>query len=49
MSSNLILQKLEDVKSRFEEIGRQLTMNDVMSNMKKYTVTERQDFLYTGE
>lgn len=36
MSKNLILQKLEDVKSRFEEIGRQLTLNDVMSNMKKY-------------
>lgn len=36
MSKNLILEKLEDVKRRFEEIGRQLTMADVMENMKKY-------------
>jgi peptide chain release factor 1 len=36
MSKNLILDKLEDVKLRFEEIGRQLTMPDVMENMKKY-------------
>ena len=36
MSRNLIAEKLDDVKSRFEEIGRQLTMPDVMDNMKKY-------------
>lgn len=36
MSKNLILQKLEGVKSRFEEVGKQLTMPDVMNNMKKY-------------
>lgn len=36
MSNNLILDKLEDVKHRFEEIGKQLTMPDVMENMKKY-------------
>ena len=36
MSKNLILDKLEDVKRRFEDIGRQLTMADVMENMKKY-------------
>ncbi len=36
MSSNLILEKLEAVKTRFEEIGSQLMAPDVMSNMKKY-------------
>ncbi len=36
MSKNLILQKLEGVKSRFEEVGKQLTMPDVMNDMKKY-------------
>ncbi|MBN2480642.1 MAG: peptide chain release factor 1 [Bacteroidales bacterium] len=36
MSRNLILQKLEGVKSRFEEVGRHLTMPDVMNDMKKF-------------
>ena len=36
MSKNLILDKLEGVKERFEEVGRLLTQSDVMQNMKKY-------------
>ena len=36
MSKNLILDKLEGVKERFEEVGRLLTASDVMSDMKKY-------------
>jgi peptide chain release factor 1 len=36
MSKNLILDKLEGVKGRFEEVGRLLTEPDVMSDMKKY-------------
>jgi peptide chain release factor 1 len=36
MSNNLILEKLEAVKMRFEEIGRTLTAPDVMDDMKKY-------------
>jgi peptide chain release factor 1 len=36
MSKNLILDKLEGVKTRFEEVGRLLTEPDVMDNMKKY-------------
>jgi peptide chain release factor 1 len=36
MSKNLILDKLQGVKERFEEVGRLLTEPDVMSDMKKY-------------
>ncbi|HSN50174.1 MAG TPA: PCRF domain-containing protein, partial [Bacteroidales bacterium] len=36
MSKNLILEKLEGVKERFEEVGRLLTSPDVMDDMKKY-------------
>src|SRR5512145_606507 len=36
MSKNLILDKLEGVKGRFEEVGRLLTEPDVMNDMKKY-------------
>jgi len=36
MSKNLIMDKLEGVKMRFEEVGRLLTEPDVMSDMKKY-------------
>jgi peptide chain release factor 1 len=36
MSKNLILEKLEGVKQRFEEIGRLLTLPDAMNDMKKY-------------
>jgi peptide chain release factor 1 len=36
MSKNLILDKLEGVKGRFDEIGRLLTAPDVMDDMKKY-------------
>jgi peptide chain release factor 1 len=36
MSKNLILDKLEGVKQRFEEVGRLLTEPDVMNDMKKY-------------
>jgi peptide chain release factor 1 len=36
MSKNLILNKLEGVKGRFEEVGRLLTVPDMMDDMKKY-------------
>lgn len=36
MSKNLILDKLEGVKMRFEEVGRLLNEPDVMNDMKKY-------------
>jgi peptide chain release factor 1 len=36
MSKNLILDKLEGVKDRFEEVGRLLSEPNVMSDMKKY-------------
>ena len=36
MSKNLILDKLEGVKGRFEEVGRLLNGPDVMDDMKKY-------------
>ncbi|MBN2813250.1 MAG: peptide chain release factor 1 [Bacteroidales bacterium] len=36
MSKNFILDKLEGVKMRFEEVGRLLTAPDVMNDMKKY-------------
>ncbi len=36
MSKNLILNKLEGVKQRFEEVGRLLTAPDVMDDMKRY-------------
>ena len=36
MSKNLIMDKLEGVKMRFEEVGRLLTEPDVMNDMKKY-------------
>jgi len=36
MSKNLILDKLQGVKERFEEVGRMLTLPDVMNDMKRY-------------
>ncbi len=36
MAKNLILDKLEGVKSRFEEVGRLITQPDIISNMKQY-------------
>jgi peptide chain release factor 1 len=36
MSENLILDKLSGVKTRFEEVGRLLTMPEVMNDMKRY-------------
>ena len=36
MSSNLILDKLEGVKDRFEEVGRLITEPDNISDMKRY-------------
>ncbi len=36
MSKNLIMDKLEGVKMRFEEVGRLLNEPDVMNDMKKY-------------
>ena len=36
MAKNLILDKLEGVKSRFEEVGRLISQPDIISNMKQY-------------
>ncbi|HLO61311.1 MAG TPA: peptide chain release factor 1 [Bacteroidales bacterium] len=36
MSKNLILDRLEGVKERFEEVGRLLTAPDIMDDMKRY-------------
>jgi peptide chain release factor 1 len=36
MSKNLILDKLEGVKGRFDDVGRLLTAPDIMDDMKKY-------------
>jgi len=36
MSKNLILDKLEGVKDRFEEVGRLITEPEVISDMKRY-------------
>jgi len=36
MANNLMLEKLEGVKSRFIEVGELLTAPDVMSDMKRY-------------
>jgi len=36
MSKNLILDKLEGVKDRFEEVGRLLTEPTIMDDMKRY-------------
>ena len=36
MSNNLILDKLEGVKSRFIEVGELLTRQDVLSDMERY-------------
>lgn len=36
MASNIILEKLEGVKERFEEVGRLITEPDIIANMKRY-------------
>lgn len=36
MANNLILDKLEGVKKRFEEVGQLITQPDIMSDMKRY-------------
>lgn len=36
MANNLILEKLEGVKDRFEEISREITMPEAMADMKRY-------------
>ncbi len=36
MANNMILEKLQGVKDRFEEVGRLLTEPDVISDMKRY-------------
>jgi peptide chain release factor 1 len=42
MSKNLILEKLEGVNRRFEEVGRLLTSNDVMDDMKRYIALNKE-------
>lgn len=36
MSDNFILEKLEGVRLRFEEIGQMLTDPEVISDMKRF-------------
>jgi peptide chain release factor 1 len=36
MADNVILQKLEDIKVRYEEIGQQITDPEIMADMKRY-------------
>ncbi|MDF1550601.1 MAG: PCRF domain-containing protein, partial [Bacteroidales bacterium] len=36
MSQNMLLDKLEGIKIRFDEIAQQITDPDIMSDMKKY-------------
>lgn len=36
MANNLILDKLEDVKVRFDEVGELITQPDIISDMKRY-------------
>lgn len=36
MSKNMILERLEGVKKRFDEVGEELTKPDTMSDMKRY-------------
>ncbi len=36
MANNLILDKLEDVKHRFDEVGEMITKPDIVTDMKKY-------------
>jgi len=42
MSKNLILDKLEGVNQRFEEVGRLLTSPDIMDDMKRYIALNRE-------
>jgi peptide chain release factor 1 len=36
MANNMIIERLEGVKSRFIEVGNMLTQLDILSDMKKY-------------
>ncbi len=36
MSKNMILERLEGVKKRFDEVGEELNKPEVMSDMKRY-------------
>jgi peptide chain release factor 1 len=36
MSNNLILEKLEGIKSHFEEVGRLINQPDIVADMKRY-------------
>lgn len=36
MANNMILEKLQGVKERFEEVGRLITEPDIISDMKRY-------------
>ncbi len=42
MSKNLILDKLEGVNQRFEEVGRLLTSPDIMDDMKRYIALNKE-------
>ena len=42
MSNSLILDKLEGVNSRFNDVGRMLTEPDVVNDMKRYIQLNRE-------
>ncbi|HJZ39290.1 MAG TPA: peptide chain release factor 1 [Bacteroidales bacterium] len=42
MGKSLILDKLEIVKDRYEEVGRMLTAHDVMDDMKKFILLNKE-------
>ena len=42
MATNLILDRLEGVKLRFEEVGQLLTQPDIINDMKRYVKLNRE-------
>ena len=42
MANNMILERLEGVKSRFVEVGELLTQQDVLSDMERYVRLNRE-------
>ncbi|GAB4301626.1 MAG: peptide chain release factor 1 [Marinilabiliales bacterium] len=42
MAKNIILEKLEGVKERFEEVSEQITLPEVIADMKKYVALNKE-------
>jgi len=43
MANSIILEKLEAIKERYEEIGRQITVPDAMDDMKRYVKLNKEN------